>query len=162
MSNQGWIGVDLDSTLAYYDKWRGSDHIGEPIKEMVDRVKAWQKQGREVRIFTARTITNESIKRILDWAVSHGMAPMLVTNVKDRDMDELWDDRAVQVIKNKGTTLQQRVEQLEAALKVRVWHGTCPHCKKALTAGLYVSVLHGDSLGQHHPSCPHYVTEMSL
>ena len=27
----GWIGVDLDGTLARYDGWRGIDHIGEPM-----------------------------------------------------------------------------------------------------------------------------------
>jgi hypothetical protein len=32
MSTGGWIGVDLDGTLAHYDGWKGIDHIGEPIK----------------------------------------------------------------------------------------------------------------------------------
>jgi hypothetical protein len=34
----GWIGVDLDATLAKYDGWKSADHIGEPIPAMVDRV----------------------------------------------------------------------------------------------------------------------------
>jgi hypothetical protein len=54
MSTQGWIGVDLDGTMAYYDGWKGADHIGEPIPAMVERVKRWLAEGREVRIFTAR------------------------------------------------------------------------------------------------------------
>ena len=36
---RGWIGVDLDATLAYYDGFKGPEHIGEPIPQMVDRVK---------------------------------------------------------------------------------------------------------------------------
>lgn len=27
----GWIGVDLDGTLAEYTGWKGVEHIGEPI-----------------------------------------------------------------------------------------------------------------------------------
>ena len=30
-----WIAVDLDGTLAIYDKWRGRDHIGEPVPEII-------------------------------------------------------------------------------------------------------------------------------
>ena len=33
------IAVDLDGTLAYYDKFRGKDHIGKPIPKMIERVK---------------------------------------------------------------------------------------------------------------------------
>jgi len=52
MSN-GWIGVDLDGTLAVHmGVWDGS--IGPPIYPMVDRVRRWIKEGREVRIITAR------------------------------------------------------------------------------------------------------------
>ena len=40
MKNRGWIGVDLDGTLAMYDQWAGAGHIGEPIPLMVERVKA--------------------------------------------------------------------------------------------------------------------------
>lgn len=44
-SQQGWIGVDLDGTLAHYDGWKGADHIGEPIPAMVERVKQWLSEG---------------------------------------------------------------------------------------------------------------------
>lgn len=50
----GWIGVDLDGTLAVYDGWKGCDHIGEPIQEMVNRVRMWISKGERVKIFTAR------------------------------------------------------------------------------------------------------------
>lgn len=53
----GWIGVDLDGTLAEYSHWKGETHIG----------------------------------RVLP-----------ITNIKDYQMIELWDDRAVQVIPNTG------------------------------------------------------------
>lgn len=55
--NRGWIGVDLDGTLAHYDKWIGPEHIGEPIAPMVDRVRAWLGQGIEVRILRVSSIS---------------------------------------------------------------------------------------------------------
>lgn len=50
----GWIGVDFDGTLAEYGTWVSPSHCGRPIAPMVERVKTWLAQGREVRIFTAR------------------------------------------------------------------------------------------------------------
>ena len=50
---RGWIGVDLDGTLARHDG-NQSKRIGEPIPAMVERVKMWLREGREVRLVTAR------------------------------------------------------------------------------------------------------------
>lgn len=49
----GWIGVDLDATLAEYHGW-GDGSIGQPVELMLRRVTGWLAEGREVRIFTAR------------------------------------------------------------------------------------------------------------
>lgn len=49
---KGWIGVDLDGTLAEYDG--DVNTIGKPIEQMCDRVRAWLKEGKDVRIVTAR------------------------------------------------------------------------------------------------------------
>ena len=98
----GWIGVDLDGTLAHYDKWEGMDHIGPPIPAMVNRVLDWINAGKEVRIFTARAMVPEAIPFIKAWCKEHLGGELPVTYCKDFDMIELWDDRAVQVEKNKG------------------------------------------------------------
>lgn len=99
----GWIGVDLDGTLAYYDHWRGVSHIGEPIAPMVDRVKQWIKQGKVVKIFTARVSDPAfNVQVIHRWLQDQGIPPLEVTNVKDFHMKELWDDRCVQVGLNTG------------------------------------------------------------
>lgn len=50
----GWIGVDLDGTLAHYEGWKGVEHVGAPVPAMLQRVKDWIAKGVEVRIFTAR------------------------------------------------------------------------------------------------------------
>lgn len=99
---QGWIGVDLDGTLAEYHGWVGIHHIGEPVEPMLSRVKCWLGAGLEVRIFTARACTPEAIPYIEAWLEEHLGCVLPVTNVKDYFMDELWDDRACQVHFNQG------------------------------------------------------------
>lgn len=116
----GWIGVDLDGTLAEYGGWKGPEHIGAPVPAMVERVKAWLAEGREVRIFTARVdggtvalsmgnadgeqVRNVELVRgyIHAWCLEHIGTILPVTNVKDYGMIELWDDRAIRVRINTG------------------------------------------------------------
>src|SRR5215469_5697895 len=97
----GWIGVDLDGTLANYSGW--STGIGAPIGKMVQRVKRWVAEGREVRILTARGAT-EPKQNILvhDWINEHIRLPLFVTDKKDYEMIRLYDDRVRQVEANTG------------------------------------------------------------
>ncbi len=108
----GWIGVDLDGTLAEYHTWEGETSIGRPIPAMVDRVKRWLIEGRDVRIFTARLSGGSrptdrgSVERAIRlWCAEHLDRVLPITNVKDFDMIELWDDRAVQVECNTGKVI---------------------------------------------------------
>jgi len=101
-NNNGWIGVDLDGTLAHYDGWKGEDRIGDPIPIMMERVKTWLKEGIEVRIVTARAGVQEQIPFIKTWLKKHGIGEVGITNKKDFQMIQLWDDRAIQVITNTG------------------------------------------------------------
>lgn len=106
MSNMsGWIGVDLDGTLAHYDGW-GDGSIGEPIPLMMDRVIEWLKHDKTVKIFTARASDPHQVDLVKIWLQKHGLPNLEVTNVKDCAMIELWDDRAIQVIPNTGQALQ--------------------------------------------------------
>ncbi len=114
MSKQpnGWIGVDLDGTLAFYDNWKGCDHIGDPVPKMADRVKKWSAEGKEVRIFTARVSPQacalngislqEAEGPIYGWLRKHFGRVFKITHEKDMAMVQLWDDRCVQVIPNTG------------------------------------------------------------
>ena len=108
---KGWIGVDLDGTLAHYEKWVSETHIGPPIAPMVQRVKLWLAEGREVRIFTARVGSKDPAEiaaaraAIESWCDEHLGKVLEVTCVKDYAMVELWDDRAVQVEQNTGVIL---------------------------------------------------------
>lgn len=110
----GWIGVDLDGTLAHYETWEAPDVIGDPIPTMLARVNRWLAEGWEVRIVTARVsplfLPNHPLQEqaklalmaIKGWCIKYLGVPLPVTAVKDLDMIELWDDRAVQVEMNTG------------------------------------------------------------
>lgn len=107
---QGWIGVDLDGTLAHYDVFRGATTIGDPIPRMVNRVKAWLAAGLHVRILTARALPNQGeniphswvMEAIGKWCEQHIGCRLPIVPHKDFLMVELWDDRAVGVITNTG------------------------------------------------------------
>ena len=132
----GWIGVDLDGTLAYYDQWRGALHIGEPIPAMLERVRRWLDEGKDVRIFTAR-VNREGIASamaspegaaaaarevtaveecIRQWCEKHVGRALPITCCKDYGMIELWDDRCIQVIPNTGRTIADEIESERMAL----------------------------------------------
>lgn len=114
-SNTKYIAVDFDGTLAHYiygdlHKY-GHLHLGAPIATMVRRVQRWIEDGETVKIFTARIaepIDPQELEatrsEILNWLAFHVHTtyPFEITNVKDRDMKELWDDRAVGVYVNTG------------------------------------------------------------
>ncbi|MDU0460586.1 MAG: hypothetical protein RW306_17800 [Geobacteraceae bacterium] len=120
MQADGWIGVDLDGTLAEFHGWINMEHIGAPVPEMAERVRTWLDRGVDVRIFTARVDSEavalslgnetdelfshiEKVRSIIqDWTEKHLGHRLPVTNVKDFKMIELWDDRAVRVVLNKG------------------------------------------------------------
>lgn len=120
----GWIGVDLDGTLAHYDHWEGPTKIGVPIAPMVARVKGWLAAGKDVRIFTARVSHDGSPSRvkdamfasyaIMEWCERHIGQVLPITNIKDYAMTELWDDRAIHVVHNIGTTLEETFVMIPA------------------------------------------------
>lgn len=98
----GWVGVDLDGTLAKYDGWQGKNHIGVPIESMLKVVKEMIEEGVEVKIFTARCYDLEAIPYIESWCLANIGKILPITNIKDYDMICLYDDRAIPVKFNEG------------------------------------------------------------
>jgi len=107
----GWIGVDLDGTLAYYDGWRGKNHIGKPIPRMMEYIKRLIRGNHNVKIFTARVADNDEMPRaaIQRWLRKNGLPDLEITNQKDSAMVQLIDDRCVQVIPNTGIFLEETI-----------------------------------------------------
>jgi hypothetical protein len=122
--SRGWIGVDLDGTLALYKDGQGLDNIGPPIDLMAQRVRNWLAIGHNVRIFTARiyplalvevtenldgilstdreNFARGQVKLIREWCQQNFNQILPVTCQKDFLMAQLWDDRCVQIHPNTG------------------------------------------------------------
>lgn len=107
-----WIGVDFDGTLSRYEGYTRLGVFGPPVPLMFERVKAWLSNGVQVKIVTARAADPRERRAVEDWCVEHGLGKLEVTDRKDYDMVELWDDRAVRVEKNTG----RRCCELRAAV----------------------------------------------
>ena len=71
---RGWIGVDLDGTLAESVKSQAGEDIGIPVHRMVKQVKKWLARGEDVRIFTARVnpYPTEARRSALGRPLKHG------------------------------------------------------------------------------------------
>ena len=74
------VCLDLDGVLAQYDKWRGVDHIGDPIPGALDFAKQLAKIA-EITVFTSRCaqdvsegsrITSGQLRiRVIEWLEKH-------------------------------------------------------------------------------------------
>jgi hypothetical protein len=104
----GYIGIDLDGTLAYYEGWNNGA-IGDPIQRMAQRLWTWLREGQEIRIVTARAgdPARGELARTQRWLWDNFALMIPVQNTKTFRMHQLWDDRAVQVVPNTGMTLQE-------------------------------------------------------
>ena len=122
MSSNGWIGVDLDGTLAHYESF-GDGGIGAPIKPMVRRIKHYLKQGKDVRILTARVATFDDAEllkqtaRIDRFCTEQFGQVLRITASKDYHMYMLLDDRAMQVIPNKGILVREELRRAVRSLR---------------------------------------------
>jgi len=100
-----WIGIDLDGVLAEYHGFTTPIDIGVPIPSMLARVKQMIRGGKLVKIFTARAANPRAVKAIREWLVDNGLPPLDVTDRKDHDLIEFFDDRARRVETNTGRLL---------------------------------------------------------
>lgn len=107
-SDEAWIGVDFDGTLAKHTTWKGNKHCGKPIPKMVARVRRWVGHGKKVRIFTARADDEEAVNAIKKWLKDNELPDLPITNLKDHHMTEFWDDKAVAVVKNTGEVKESK------------------------------------------------------
>ena len=118
------LAVDFDGALAHFDGWKGPDVLGEPVPEMLERVKRWIAEGTKVVIFTSRVMYDPippnrdhpefgrrlmrrdhaflARRAIRDWCETHIGRELEVTCEKRPEFEAIWDSRAVPVIQNTG------------------------------------------------------------
>ena len=116
---KAWIGCDLDGTLAKYDSWKGWDHIGDPIPNMVTRIKNYMARGITVKIWTARASKvslarndlefSQMEKVIQDWTEKHLGKRLEVVTEKDCWMIGAIDDSVMQVEPNTGNIIGSEI-----------------------------------------------------
>lgn len=102
-----WLAVDLDGTLAQYHGWVSEEHIGEPVVSIVAAINARRAAGWKVAIFTARVSgdAGEAYRAeaaIWKWLDFYNIKVEGITCTKHKHFSEFWDDRARQVVFNKG------------------------------------------------------------
>jgi len=115
------IAIDLDGTLAYWDEHLEDNNqywkIGEPIMPMINLAKEHIKNGDKVIVFTAR-ISNDNLsymemarlkKEIIDWCYYYIGEYLEVTNIKTRDINLFYDDKAIHVEKNTGRIIGDKL-----------------------------------------------------
>ncbi len=94
--------MDLDGTLAYFDRMSSYDKVGEPVPAMLALVKKMINNGVRVKIFTARVEDPEQLPIIRKWLKDNNLPELEITNIKDFNMRMLYDDRCIQVERNTG------------------------------------------------------------
>lgn len=126
-SSKKVYAVDLDSTLAYHTDWVHHTKIGAPIPAMRAKVLQWLNDGHEVFIFSARLNAEEDIVEdiryaIQEWCVTHIGYMLPITGKKLLSFSEIYDDRAIQVVKNDGRThIEFILDEFQEAHKDDLW-----------------------------------------
>ena len=69
MSNQKYVCIDLDGTIAHYEEWKGETHFGEPIEGVQEALNQISYAGWKIIIFTTRA----NRKLVAEYLQSHSI-----------------------------------------------------------------------------------------
>ena len=93
----GWIAVDFDGTLCGLNN--------QPLMPMIELVKKFLIEGKEVKIFTAKAVFPEYCAEIDAFNTQHFGKLLEITDRKDFRTEAIYDDRAFRVEYNTGLLL---------------------------------------------------------
>jgi hypothetical protein len=109
---QGWIGFDLDATIAKYYNGQSKNVVGKLIDgEATKLLKKFLKEGKRCKIVTARVGSGtpkeiaQQTKLVEKWTLKFFGVKLPVVAHKDSAMIMLYDDRATGVEPNTGKLL---------------------------------------------------------
>lgn len=105
-----YIGIDFDATLAHRKSGDSNRVLGEPIPQMLERVKSYVNNNIRVKIFTARAAhTGKALVSQLyllrNWMHKYGLPELEISNVKCDKLRLLIDDKACRCEKNTGNII---------------------------------------------------------
>jgi hypothetical protein len=126
VSAKAWWGFDIDKTTFVDEGNTRGGVIGAPIMPLIRRIKYYLRDNRKVCIVTARVHPSEPdaamqtllVRRTLVDVFGEDHAKIDIRCDKDRHMIALFDDRAEQVIPNKGILIREELRRAVAALMV--------------------------------------------
>jgi hypothetical protein len=115
----GFVGFDLDGTLAKYIGPHGNTEIGDPIINSPDgkptpyeiAIKL-HTMGLPTCCFSARAMWPGETPKIRKWLNKHGLPHMDITFQKNSNMICFFDDRSISVEENTGKILGGRIPLL--------------------------------------------------
>lgn len=123
-TNRKVIAVDLDGTLAKKESPFSVYSVGEPVPEMLAKVRQARADGHRVILFTARASSNDPgvHRAVREWLLKHDLGDVKITCQKTPDISEIWDDRARGVVPDQGEfTDDKSVTQVNSP-------DICPKC----------------------------------
>lgn len=118
LNDKSYYAFDFDGTLYNIE-------TNKPIISMIKLIKKLLRQGKNVKIFTARVCSLSSSKEFVEeqrrfiqnWCLEYIGQVLEITSEKDFHMICYYDDRAVQVYPNKGITLEWHIKHLENIIR---------------------------------------------
>lgn len=135
MSQKAWWGFDIDKTAFVDEGGTRGGVIGAPIMPIIRRIKYYLRVGRKVNIVSARVHPSEPDKAEQERTIQQALCDVLGTeranqigirSDKDRHMIALFDDRAEQVIPNKGILVREELRRAVSALNLIAAGGLHP------------------------------------
>lgn len=112
--------VDFDGVLARLDDWKGPKFLGEPVPEMIRKIKEFLSKGDKVVIFTARLtrdkvynqISPKQAKKLIQaYCLKHIGVKLPVTNKKGI-FDVAYDDKFRRIVQNTGLTEAEYIARI--------------------------------------------------
>jgi len=114
--NKKIICFDFDGVIATYDKWKGVDKLGKPIKSVIKVMRKLKKENYFILIYTTRIIT----KTLLNW-LSKYKVPYDAINTNWHNpsytsfkpiYDCIVDDRAINPVNEDKETLYYKIKSI--------------------------------------------------
>lgn len=112
---------DFDGVIAQYDGYRGSDHAGEPILEVVEAIRTLKSHGHTIIVYAA-TRENDFLRA---YAEKHNIPidhynenPQIATGRTHKPVAHVYiDDRAVTYRGQNAADLVEEIETFEVYWK---------------------------------------------